>query len=94
MLRAFVLSLLASKTVLFIGFSFNDINLKYILREIQTVLCREISIKANGTLSGLCISKPSALGGLTLGHGSGVRYTGSEEKRGNWYMGIDKHLIV
>ena len=42
LLRAFVLSLLASKTVLFIGFSFNDINLKYILREIQTVLCREM----------------------------------------------------
>ena len=52
MLRAFVLSLLASKTVLFIGFSFNDINLKYILRVFQTVLCREISIKANGTLFG------------------------------------------
>lgn len=42
LLRAFVLSLLASKTVLFIGFSFNDINLKYILREIQTVLCRKM----------------------------------------------------
>ena len=41
LLRAFVLSLLASKTVLFIGFSFNDINLKDILREIQTVLCRK-----------------------------------------------------
>lgn len=42
LLRAFVLSLLASKTVLFVGFSFDDINLKYILRDIQTVLCKKM----------------------------------------------------
>lgn len=38
LIRAFVLSLLASKVVLFVGFSFNDLNLKIILRELQSVL--------------------------------------------------------
>lgn len=38
LIRAYVQSLIASKTVLFIGFSFDDINLKYIMRELQSIL--------------------------------------------------------
>lgn len=38
LIRSFVLSLFASKLVLFIGFSFNDINLKYILRNVSNIL--------------------------------------------------------
>lgn len=36
--RSFVVSQFASKVVVFIGFSFSDINLKYILREVQSEL--------------------------------------------------------
>ncbi len=38
LIRSFVMSLFASKLVLFVGFSFNDINLKYILRNISNIL--------------------------------------------------------
>ena len=38
LIRSFVISQFVSKVVLFVGFSFNDINLKYILREIKSVL--------------------------------------------------------
>lgn len=38
LIRAFVVSLFVSKVVLFVGFSFNDINLKYILRQVRNVL--------------------------------------------------------
>lgn len=38
LIRAFVVSLFASNVVLFTGFSFNDINLKYILRQVNSVL--------------------------------------------------------
>ncbi len=38
LIRAFLLSLFATKVVLFVGFSFDDINLKYILREISSIL--------------------------------------------------------
>lgn len=38
LIRSFVLSLFASKLVLFVGFSFNDINLKYILRNVSNIL--------------------------------------------------------
>lgn len=38
LIRSYVVSQFASKLVLFIGFSFSDINLKYILREIQSEL--------------------------------------------------------
>jgi hypothetical protein len=38
LIRAFVISLFASKVVLFVGFSFSDINLKYILRQVKNVL--------------------------------------------------------
>lgn len=38
LIRSYVVSQFASKVVLFIGFSFSDINLKYILREIQSEL--------------------------------------------------------
>ena len=38
LIRSFVLSLFASKLVLFVGFSFNDINLKYILRNVGNIL--------------------------------------------------------
>lgn len=38
LIRSFVMSLFASKVVLFVGFSFDDINLKYILRELQSIL--------------------------------------------------------
>lgn len=38
LIRSFVLSLFASRLVLFVGFSFNDINLKYILRNVSDIL--------------------------------------------------------
>ena len=38
LIRAYIMSLFASKLVLFIGFSFNDINLKYILRDVRSCL--------------------------------------------------------
>lgn len=38
LIRSFLLSLFCTKVVLFIGFSFNDINLKYILRQISSLL--------------------------------------------------------
>ena len=38
LIRSFLLSLFSTKVVLFVGFSFNDINLKYILREVSSVL--------------------------------------------------------
>lgn len=38
LIESFVLSLFSSKLVLFVGFSFNDINLKYILRSVNTML--------------------------------------------------------
>lgn len=38
LIRSYIVSQFASKVVLFIGFSFSDINLKYILREIQSEL--------------------------------------------------------
>lgn len=38
LIRSYVISQFASKVVLFIGFSFSDINLKYILREVQSDL--------------------------------------------------------
>ena len=38
LIRSYVVSQFASKVVLFIGFSFSDINLKYILREVQSDL--------------------------------------------------------
>ena len=37
LLRSFIISLFTSKVILFIGFSFNDLNLKFILREIKSV---------------------------------------------------------
>lgn len=38
LIKSYVVSLFATKLVLFVGFSFNDINLKYILRNVQNVL--------------------------------------------------------
>lgn len=38
LIRSFLLSLFSTKVVLFIGFSFDDINLKYILREVSSIL--------------------------------------------------------
>lgn len=38
LVRAYVMSLFASKLVLFVGFSFSDINLKYILRDVRASL--------------------------------------------------------
>ena len=38
LIKSYVVSLFATKLVLFVGFSFNDINLKYILRNIRNVL--------------------------------------------------------
>ena len=38
LIRSFVVSQFASKVVVFIGFSFSDINLRYILREVQSEL--------------------------------------------------------
>lgn len=38
LIRTYVQSLFAKNLVLFIGFSFNDINLKYILQDVQSVL--------------------------------------------------------
>lgn len=38
LIRSFLLSLFSTKVVLFIGFSFDDINLKYILREVAGIL--------------------------------------------------------
>lgn len=38
LIKSYVLSLFATKLVLFVGFSFTDINLKYILRNVQNVL--------------------------------------------------------
>lgn len=42
LIRAFVLSLFASKLVLFVGFSFADLNLKMILNELKGVLSENI----------------------------------------------------
>ena len=38
LIRSFVLSLFASKLVVFVGFSFNDLNLKMILNDVHSVL--------------------------------------------------------
>lgn len=38
LIRSYVMSLFASKLVLFVGFSFSDINLKYILRDVRNCL--------------------------------------------------------
>lgn len=38
LINAFLLSLFATKVVLFVGFSFNDINLKFILRHVSSAL--------------------------------------------------------
>lgn len=38
LVRAYVMSIFASKLVLFVGFSFSDINLKYILRDVRNCL--------------------------------------------------------
>lgn len=38
LIRSYVISQFASKVVVFVGFSFSDINLKYILREVQSEL--------------------------------------------------------
>ncbi|MBV3867459.1 SIR2 family protein [Phocaeicola coprocola] len=38
LIRSFLLSLFSTKVILFIGFSFDDINLKYILREVSSIL--------------------------------------------------------
>lgn len=38
LINSFLMSLFATKVVLFIGFSFNDINLKFILRQVHNVL--------------------------------------------------------
>ena len=42
LIRSFVLSLFASKTILFVGFSFNDINLKMILKDLQSILSEKM----------------------------------------------------
>lgn len=42
LIRAFVLSLFASKLVLFVGFSFADLNLKMILNELKGILSENI----------------------------------------------------
>ena len=42
LIRSFVISQFVSKVVLFVGFSFNDPNLKFILREIQSDLGRDM----------------------------------------------------
>ena len=42
LIKAVVKSLFASNLVLFVGFSFNDINLKYILRELQDILAEDM----------------------------------------------------
>lgn len=42
LIRSYVMSLFASKTILFIGFSFDDINLKYILRELKAILQKKM----------------------------------------------------
>lgn len=38
LIRSYVMSLFASKVVLFVGFSFSDINLKYMLRDVRNCL--------------------------------------------------------
>ena len=38
LIRSFIISLFASKLILFVGFSFNDINIKYILRWVEQTL--------------------------------------------------------
>lgn len=38
LIRAYVMSLFASKVVLFVGFSYSDINLKYIIRDVRSCL--------------------------------------------------------
>lgn len=38
LVNSFLLSLFATKVVLFVGFSFNDINLKFILRQVSSIL--------------------------------------------------------
>lgn len=42
LINSFLLSLFATKVVLFIGFSFNDINLKFILRQVSSILGRKM----------------------------------------------------
>lgn len=42
LIRSFVLSLFTTKVILFIGFSFNDPNLKFILREIRSELGKDM----------------------------------------------------
>ena len=42
LIRSYVVSQFASKVVLFIGFSFSDINLRYILREVQSELGKKM----------------------------------------------------
>ena len=38
LIRAYVMSMFASKVVLFVGFSYSDINLKYIIRDVRSCL--------------------------------------------------------
>lgn len=38
LIRAYIMSLFASKVVLFVGFSYSDINLKYIIRDVRSCL--------------------------------------------------------
>lgn len=42
LINSFLLSLFATKVVLFVGFSFNDINLKFILRQVSSLLGRKM----------------------------------------------------
>lgn len=42
LIRSYVMSLFASKTILFVGFSFDDINLKYILQELKAILQKKM----------------------------------------------------
>lgn len=42
LIRSFVLSLFASKLVLFVGFSFSDLNLKLIINELQSLLSNKM----------------------------------------------------
>lgn len=42
LIRSFLLSLFSTKVVLFVGFSFDDINLKYILREVSSILASKM----------------------------------------------------
>lgn len=42
LVRSYVMSLFASKVILFVGFSFDDINLKYILRNLQVILQKKM----------------------------------------------------